>query len=206
MKPVIALTKGRLEKQFIRFLEERNYNVDPLLDKGRKLQVETDQFFAFFAKGTDVATYVEYGIADLGIVGEDILMEFQPDVFDLLPLPFGKCRFAIAGEPNQNPDQRKQRIATKYPNITTKYFRDQGKSIDIVKLEGSVELAPLLGLADDIVDIVETGNTLRENGLVVKEEMFSISARCIANRTSLKLKKNILSPLIDSFWSEEVIK
>ncbi|WP_062105752.1 ATP phosphoribosyltransferase [Bacillus niameyensis] len=206
MKPVIALTKGRLEKQFIRFLEERNYNVDPLLDKGRKLQVETDQFFAFFAKGTDVATYVEYGIADLGIVGEDILMEFQPDVFDLLPLPFGKCRFAIAGEPNQNPDQRKQRIATKYPNITTKYFRDQGKSIDIVKLEGSVELAPLLGLADDIVDIVETGNTLRENGLVVKEEMFSISARCIANRTSLKLKKNILSPLIDSFWIEEVIK
>lgn len=206
MKPVIALTKGRLEKQFIRFLEERNYNIDPLLEKGRKLQVETDQFFAFFAKGPDVATYVEYGIADLGIVGEDILLEFQPDVFDLLPLPFGQCRFAIAGEPNQNPNQRKQRIATKYPNITTKYFRDQGKSIDIVKLEGSVELAPLLGLADDIVDIVETGNTLRENGLVVKEEMFSISARCIANRTSLKLKKNILSPLIDSFWCEEAIK
>jgi len=205
MKPVIALTKGRLEKQFIQFLQERDYDVQPLLDKGRKLQVETDNFFAIFAKGIDVATYVEYGIADLGIVGEDILLEVQPDVFDLLPLPFGKCRFAIAGEPSNLTPLRKQRIATKYPNITTKYFRDQGKSVDIVKLEGSVELAPLLGLADDIVDIVETGNTLKENGLVVKEEMLTISARCIANRNSLKLKKAILTPLIDSFRVEEAI-
>jgi len=205
MKPVIALTKGRLEKQFIQFLQERDYDVQPLLDKGRKLQVETDNFFAIFAKGIDVATYVEYGIADLGIVGEDILLEVQPDVFDLLPLPFGKCRFAIAGEPSNLTPLRKQRIATKYPNITTKYFRDQGKSVDIVKLEGSVELAPLLGLADDIVDIVETGNTLKENGLVVKEEMLTISARCIANRNSLKLKKAILTPLIDLFRVEEAI-
>ncbi|MBW8348296.1 ATP phosphoribosyltransferase [Bacillus sp. IITD106] len=205
MKPVIALTKGRLEKQFIQFLQERNYDVNPLLDKGRKLQVETDDFFAIFAKGIDVTTYVEYGIADLGVVGEDILLEVQPDVFDLLPFPFGKCRFAIAGEPSNLTPLRKQRIATKYPNITTKYFRDQGKSVDIVKLEGSVELAPLLGLADDIVDIVETGNTLKENGLVVKEEMLTISARLIANRNSLKLKRAILTPLIDSFRVEEGI-
>jgi len=205
MKPVIALTKGRLEKQFIQFLEERNYDVNPLLDKGRKLQVETEDFFAIFAKGNDVATYVEYGIADLGVVGEDILLEIQPDVFDLLPFPFGKCRFAIAGVPSNLTPLRKQRIATKYPNITTKYFRDQGKSIDIVKLEGSVELAPLLGLADDIVDIVETGNTLKENGLVVKEEMLTISARLIANRNSLKLKRDILTPLIDSFRVGEAI-
>jgi len=205
MKPVIALTKGRLEKQFIQFLEERNYDVNPLLDKGRKLQVETEDFFAIFAKGNDVATYVEYGIADLGVVGEDILLEIQPDVFDLLPFPFGICRFAIAGVPSNLTPLRKQRIATKYPNITTKYFRDQGKSIDIVKLEGSVELAPLLGLADDIVDIVETGNTLKENGLVVKEEMLTISARLIANRNSLKLKRDILTPLIDSFRVGEAI-
>ncbi|MBS4220371.1 ATP phosphoribosyltransferase [Bacillus sp. FJAT-49711] len=205
MKPVIALTKGRLEKQFTQFLKDRDYDVNPLLDKGRKLQVETDHFCAIFAKGIDVATYVEYGIADLGIVGEDILLEVQPDVFDLLPLPFGKCRFAIAGEPSNLTPLRKQRIATKYPNITTKYFRDQGKSVDIVKLEGSVELAPLLGLADDIVDIVETGNTLKENGLVVKEEMLTISARLIANRNSLKLKRSILTPLIDSFRVEEGI-
>ncbi|MFK4998316.1 ATP phosphoribosyltransferase [Bacillus sp. N9] len=189
MKPVLALTKGRLERQFIAFLQERGYDVQPLIDKGRKLQVETSEFFAVFAKGVDVATYVEHGIADLGIIGADILLENEPDVFDLLPLPFGKCRFAIAGEPLTHYSQRKQRIATKYPNITTKYFRERGKSIDIVKLEGSVELAPLLGLADDIVDIVETGNTLKENGLVVKEEMFDLSARCIANRNSLKLKK-----------------
>ncbi|KRG16966.1 ATP phosphoribosyltransferase [Lederbergia galactosidilytica] len=223
-KPVVALTKGRVEKQFIQFLEERGFDVAPLLDKGRKLQVETEQFFAFFAKGIDVATYVEHGIADLGIVGEDILLEVQPDVFDLLPLPFGQCRFAVAGEPDSNKALGKQKIATKYPNITTNkalgkqkiatkypnittdYFRKQGKSVDIVKLEGSVELAPLLGLADDIVDIVETGNTLKENGLVVKEEMFSISARCIANRNSLKLKKAILYPFIEAFRVEEVIK
>ncbi|KRG13095.1 ATP phosphoribosyltransferase [Lederbergia galactosidilytica] len=205
-KPVVALTKGRVEKQFIQFLEERGFDVAPLLDKGRKLQVETEQFFAFFAKGIDVATYVEHGIADLGIVGEDILLEVQPDVFDLLPLPFGQCRFAVAGEPDSNKALGKQKIATKYPNITTDYFRKQGKSVDIVKLEGSVELAPLLGLADDIVDIVETGNTLKENGLVVKEEMFSISARCIANRNSLKLKKAILYPFIEAFRVEEVIK
>ncbi|HLU23174.1 MAG TPA: ATP phosphoribosyltransferase [Bacillaceae bacterium] len=206
MKPVIALTKGRLEKQFTEFLKSNGYDVAPLLDKGRRLQVETDDFFAVFAKGIDVTTYVEYGIADLGIVGADILLEVQPDVFDLLPLPFGKCRFAVAGLPSSEVSGGKQRIATKYPNIATKYFREQGKSIDIVKLEGSVELAPLLGLADDIVDIVETGSTLKENGLIVKEEMFSLSARCIANRNSLKLKKSILAPIIDSFRMEEVAR
>ncbi|MBM7713074.1 ATP phosphoribosyltransferase [Siminovitchia sp. FSL H7-0308] len=204
MKPVIALTKGRLEKQFLAFLESLNYDIQPLKEKGRKLQVETEHFYAVFAKGVDVATYVEHGIADIGIVGEDILLEFEPDVYDLLPLPFGKCRLAVAGEQKAENKFAKQRIATKFPNITTKYFRERGKSVDIVKLEGSVELAPLLGLADDIVDIVETGNTLRENGLVVKEEMLSISARCIANRNSLKLKKAILAPLIDSFRIEEV--
>lgn len=206
MKPVIALTKGRLEKQFIQFLKERGFPVEPLLSKGRKLQVKTEQFHAFFAKGMDVATYVEHGIADLGVVGEDILLEFQPDVYDLLPLPFGKCRFAIAGEPETTPPLRKQRIATKYPRITMDYYRQKGESVDIVKLDGSVELAPLLGLSDYICDIVETGNTLKENGLVVKEEMFSITARLIANRTSLKVKKDILSPLIEAFQVEEVLK
>ena len=203
MKPTIALTKGRLEKQFLKFLEQRGYNTQPLTEKGRKLQIETEHFYAVFAKGVDVATYVEHGIADLGIVGEDILLEFEPDVFDLLPLPFGRCRLAIAGEPQETHPFGKQRIATKFPNITTKYFREKGKSVDIVKLEGSVELAPLLGLADNIVDIVETGNTLKENGLVIKEEVMSISARCIANRNSLKLKKAVLAPIIDSFRIEE---
>lgn len=203
MKPTIALTKGRLEKQFLSFLQSKGYDTTPLTDKGRKLKIETDQFYAVFAKGVDVATYVEHGIADLGIVGEDILLEFQPDVFDLLPLPFGKCRLAIAGKPDDGSSTGKQRIATKFENITLKYFRDKGTSVDIVKLEGSVELAPILGLADNIVDIVETGNTLRENGLVVKGDIMTISARCIANRNSLKLKKAELAPLIDSFRTEE---
>ena len=206
MKPVIALTKGRLEKQFIKYLQQRGYDVEPLIDKGRKLQVETEKFNAIFAKGVDVGTYVEHGIADMGIIGEDILLEFAPDVFDVLAFPFGQCRFAIAGEPHNEPIVRKQKIATKYPNITTKYFRDKGKSIDIVKLEGSVELAPLLGLADDIVDIVETGNTLKENGLIVKEDMFTLTARCIVNRNYLKLKREALSPLIEMFRTKEVVK
>ena len=173
--------------------------------KEESFKLRQKEFSVVFAKGIDVTTYVEHGIADIGIVGEDILLEFQPDVFDLLPLPFGKCRFAVAGEPGDHAPFRKQRIATKYPNITTKYFREQGKSVDIVKLEGSVELAPLIGLADNVVDIVETGSTLDENGLIIKEEMFTISARCIANRNSLKLKKAILSPIIDSFRIGEAV-
>ena len=112
MKAVVALTKGRIEKQFIEFLKQIDYDVEPLLSKGRKLQVETKEFSVVFAKGIDVTTYVEHGIADIGIVGEDILLEFQPDVFDLLPLPFGKCRFAVAGEPGDHAPFRKQRIAT----------------------------------------------------------------------------------------------
>src|SRR5699024_10235994 len=106
MKPVIALTKGRLGRQFIAYLQERDYNVQPLIDKGRKLQVETEAFYAIFVKGEDVGTYVEHGIADMGIIGEDILLEFEPDVFDLLAFPFRQCRFAIAGQPNVDPSLR----------------------------------------------------------------------------------------------------
>ncbi|MDC3415183.1 ATP phosphoribosyltransferase [Terrihalobacillus insolitus] len=205
MKPVIALTKGRLEKQFLEFFRSLGYNDQALIDKGRKLRVDTDDFQFVFAKGPDVATYVEHGIADLGIVGEDILLEFQPDVFDLLPLPFGKCRVALATEEGTQWPARKRRIASKYPNITKEYFRQKGESVDIFKLEGSVELAPILGLADAIVDIVETGTTLEENGLVIKEEIHQISARCIANRSSLKIKRALLNPVIQSFQKGETV-
>ncbi|MRH42584.1 ATP phosphoribosyltransferase [Aquibacillus halophilus] len=206
MKPCIALTKGRLENQFIEFFQSLSYDVEPLINKGRKLRVETDEFQFVFAKGVDVTTYVEHGIADLGIVGEDILAEFQPDVYNLLPLPFGNCRMALATEKGKDWPARKRRIASKYPNITKEFFRKKGESVDIVKLEGSVELAPILGLADGIVDIVETGNTLKENGLVVKEEFFEFSARCIANRSSLKIKRDLLAPVIKSFQKGEVVR
>lgn len=199
MKPVIALTKGRLEKQFLAFFQELNYDIEPLFNKGRKLQVETEQFSFFFAKGADVTTYVENGIADLGIVGGDILIEHQPDVYNLFPLPFGKCRMVLATKANYQWPNRKKRIASTFTNITKEYFRNKGESVDIIKLEGSVELAPILGLADAIVDIVETGTTLKENGLVIEDEFLSFSARLIANRSSLKIKRDQLVPVIESF-------
>lgn len=206
MKVCIALTKGRIEKQFLDYFQSLSYCIEPLVNKGRKLRVETDEFSFVFAKGVDVATYVEHGIADLGIVGDDILMEFQPDVFDLLPLPFGNCRFALAGEKKGVVPGKKRVIATKYPNVTTAYFREKGEAVDIVKLEGSVELAPLLGLADAIVDIVETGSTLKENELIVLEWMQPITARCIANRSSLKIKREQITPILDSLRMKEAAK
>ncbi|MFD2656101.1 ATP phosphoribosyltransferase [Gracilibacillus thailandensis] len=199
MKPVIALTKGRLEKQFLKFFEGLGYEVEPLLEKGRKLQIETEEFSFFFAKGVDVTTYVENGIADIGVVGGDILIEHQPDVFNLFPLPFGHCRMALATKRDYQWPEQKKRIASTFTNITKTYFKEKGESVDIIKLEGSVELAPILGLADAIVDIVETGTTLKENGLVIQDEFLSFSARLIANRSSLKIKRDQLVPVIERF-------
>lgn len=203
MKPVIALTKGRLEKQFLDFFASIGYNISPLTDKGRKLRVETDRFEFIFAKGVDVTTYVQYGIADLGIVGGDILAEYKPDVYDLFPLPFGQCRMAVAKERDKDWPEQKKTIASKYTGITKTFFKAKGESVDIIKLEGSVELAPILGLADGIVDIVETGTTLKENGLVVDEEFLFFSARLIANRSALKIKREQLKPFIDSLKQGE---
>ncbi|GAE91488.1 ATP phosphoribosyltransferase [Gracilibacillus boraciitolerans JCM 21714] len=163
------------------------------------MQIETKDFFFFFAKGPDVTTYVENGIADIGVVGGDIIIEHQPDVYNLFPLPFGQCRMALATKKDyQWPDQKK-RIASTFTNITKTYFKEKGESVDIIKLEGSVELAPILGLADAIVDIVETGNTLKENGLVIEDEFLAFSARLIANRSSLKIKREQLVPVIERF-------
>ncbi|KAB8138840.1 ATP phosphoribosyltransferase [Gracilibacillus oryzae] len=199
MKPVIALTKGRLEKQFLQFFQYLDFEAEPLLDKGRKLQIETEQFSFFFAKGVDVTTYVENGIADLGVVGGDTLIEHKPDVYNLFPLPFGQCRMALATKADYSWPDRKNRIASTFTNITKDYFREKGESVDIIRLEGSVELAPILGLADAIVDIVETGTTLKENGLVIQDEFLSFSARLIANRSSLKVKRDQLVPVIERF-------
>lgn len=203
MKPVIALTKGRLEAQFLAFFKALGFDIEPLTEKGRKLRVETDQFEFIFAKGVDVTTYVQYGIADLGVVGGDILAEFQPDVYDLFPLPFGQCRMALAKEKGKEWPEGKKTIASKFTNITKAYFKEKGESVDIIKLEGSVELAPILNLADGIVDIVETGTTLKENGLVVDQEFMKFSARLIANRSALKIKRAQLRPVINVLNQKE---
>ena len=185
MKICIALTKGRLEEQFLNYFRTLSYNIDPLVNKGRKLSVETENFQFIFAKGVDVATYVEHGIADIGIIGEDILLEYQPDVYNLLPLPFGKCRFSLAEQEKKGVKRKQKRtIATKYPNVTTDFFRKKGES----------------------VDIVETGTTLRENGLIVTEDIHWISARCIANRSSLKIKRELITPLIEAIVPKEEIR
>ncbi|WP_369900461.1 ATP phosphoribosyltransferase [Bacillus manliponensis] len=196
----IALTKGRLEKHCISLFEQIGVDCSELKDKGRKLvfQSKVANISFILVKAVDVVTYVEHGVADIGIVGKDILLECEKDVYEMLDLEVGKCRFCVASLPSYTPDSyKKKRIATKYPNITSTYFRNKGEDVEIIKIEGSVEIAPILGLADAVVDIVETGNTLRENGLVVFEEMHLISARMIVNKAALKTKKDEIFSIIN---------
>lgn len=195
----IALTKGRLEEKTVALLEKNGYDCSALHDKGRRLILPVgDSIEAVLAKAADVITYVENGVCDLGVVGKDTIMEMGGKFFELADLGFGKCRFALAGQKGKNfyAGYGVKTIATKYPNVARSFFEKKNMDVDIVKIEGSVELAPLLGLADAIVDIVETGTTLRENGLEVYEYIVPISARMIANMVSLKLRKNEIEQLI----------
>lgn len=187
----IALAKGRIAKQAIRYMEDsgclfREYN-----ENNRKLVFSDDSqnVKIFLVKAPDVPVYVERGTADIGIVGKDTLLEENYDLFEIMSLNIGKCHMATAGLQDFVPDySKKLTVATKYPNITKKYFSDLGKIVNIIKLNGSVELAPILGLSDIIVDIVETGNTLRENGLITYEKFLSISSRIVCNKISFKNK------------------
>ncbi len=194
----IALTKGRLEKYTVELLEKAGINCAPIINKGRKLIIELDGLYnVVFAKAADVVTYVEYGVADVGVVGKDTLMEMNRAVYELLALGFGNCRFALAALKGTDfySGCSIKTIATKYPEVSRRFFESKQMDVEIVKIEGSVELAPILKLADGIVDIVETGATLRENGLEVVEFFADISARLIANSASLKLKKREIENL-----------
>ncbi|WP_099225341.1 ATP phosphoribosyltransferase [Listeria costaricensis] len=208
MKPLrIALTKGRLEKQAVELLTQAGIDCSMLADKKRKLIFQSEQqpVSFFLVKAVDVLTYVKHGAADIGIVGRDILLESSSSYYEMLDLEIGKCSFCLASTPDFDPtDYRRKTIATKYPNITAQYFREKGQDVEIIKIEGSVEIAPLLGLADAIVDIVETGATLHDNGLVIYEEMYPISARLIVGKAALKQKKVQIFNLIDEL--EQVIK
>ena len=187
----IALTKGRLEQKTVELLERAGLNCAPLRDKGRKLIAEIAGAEFVFAKAADVVTYVEYGVADLGVVGKDTLMEADRRVCEVLDLGFGACRFALAALKGSEfyKGYETKTVATKYPRVAKRFFERKNLDVDIIRIEGSVELAPLLKLADGIVDIVETGTTLRENGLEVIETVADISARLIANPASYKLKR-----------------
>lgn len=205
MKKVkIALTKGRLEKKAIEIFKLIGVNVDELLNKGRKLifhskNEEYDIDF-FLVKAPDVTTYVDYGAADIGIVGKDTLMEKEKDFYEVMDLKVGKCKFSVATLPGVDvyKGYNIKKIATKYPKIAREFFRKKGIDVELIKIEGSVELAPIVGLADAIVDIVETGSTLRENGLVVLEDICDISARIIVNKASMKTKQNEIRKIIEN--------
>ena len=196
----VALTKGRLEKKTVEMLEKSGYGIESLQDKGRALvfQDSKKDIQYFLAKPNDVITYVEHGVADVGIVGKDTLMEGGKDYYELLDLNTGICKFILAGMPNNNPLEKVGhiKIGTKYPNVTSAYFHAKGMEPEIIKIDGSVELAPVLGLCDGIVDIMETGTTLKENGLVVFDDVCRISARVIVNKVSFKLKRKEINALV----------
>ncbi|HSU80047.1 MAG TPA: ATP phosphoribosyltransferase [Candidatus Angelobacter sp.] len=189
----LALPKGRILEDALALFQRAGIEGPNLLESSRKLIFESEDGALRFilAKPTDVPTYVEYGVADLGIAGKDVLLEEQRDVYELLDLKISQCRMAVAGLKSYS-GTYSPRIATKYPKIASAYFREQGEQVDIIPLNGSIELAPLIGLADRIVDIVSSGQTLKENGLVEMATIASITSRLIANPTSYRLKKKAI--------------
>ncbi|MBR1749785.1 MAG: ATP phosphoribosyltransferase [Ruminococcus sp.] len=201
-KPLrIALTKGRLEKDTVGLFEKIGFDCTAVREKGRKLILPIDdgRIEVVLAKANDVITYVEHGVCDMGVVGKDTIMEMQGKFFELADLGFGRCKFALATKKGQKfyGGYGVKTIATKYPNITRNHFESKGMDVEIVKIEGSVELAPLLELSDGIVDIVETGTTLKENGLEVIEDICPVSARLIVNMVSMKLRQQEIEKLVE---------
>ena len=196
----VALPKGRLGEKVYKMFAEAGYECPEVLDDTRKLIFENGEkgVCYFWVKPSDVAIYVERGAADLGVAGKDILLEYKPELFELLDLNVGKCRMAVAAKKGfrDQPD-RTLRVATKFPNIADTYYRGQCRDIDIIKLNGSIELAPILNLSDVIVDIVETGTTLLENDLEPIETIVPISARLIANRASFQFKHEEIQTVVN---------
>ena len=201
MKPIrIALTKGRLEKDSIAMFERLGYDCTAVREKGRRLilPIANANMEVVLAKAADVATYVENGVCDIGIVGKDTIMEMGGTFYEVADLGFGRCRFALAVPEGVDfyAGYHTRCVASKYVNVARAFFERKNMDVNFVKIEGSVELAPILGLSDAIVDIVETGATLRENGLVVAEYITDVSARLIVNIASLKLRKAEIEPFI----------
>jgi ATP phosphoribosyltransferase len=195
----IAVSKGRILAEALPLLCDAGVTPaeDPLTS--RKLILDTNQadIKLVVIRATDVPTYVEYGAADLGVAGKDVLMEYDSDgLYEPLDLRIARCRLVLAGFPDTPLDMPRMRIATKYPDITRRYFAEKGRQVEIIKLYGSMELAPLAGLADCIVDLVDTGNTLRVNGLVALEQMAEISSRLIVNKASMKMKHATIKQFI----------
>ncbi len=202
MQITIALAKGRLAEKAMEILEQCGIECDEMFRDTRKLIFfdKTGDVRFIMVKPIDVPTYVDHGVADIGIVGKDTLMEAGLPLYEMADLKFAKCRLCVAGYPagkDKSLTSSVLRVATKYPEIAKSYYAGKGESIECIKLNGSVELGPILGLSDVILDIVESGRTLVENGLVITEEVTPVSARLAVNRASLKIKASVLVPLID---------
>ena len=195
----VALPKGRLGEKVYDMFAKAGFECPSIKEESRKLIFENEAAGVryFWVKPSDVAIYVERGAADIGVAGKDILLEYSPDVYELFDLDIGKCRMAVAAPKNfrDNPE-RTLKVATKFSNIAQNYYNSLGRDIDIIHLNGSIEIAPILGLSDVIVDIVETGTTLKENDLVVLDEIVPISARLIANKASFKFKNEIIEKIL----------
>lgn len=204
----VALAKGRLGERGMQILNSCGIRADAAELSGRQLQfTDAEGKYRFLAvKPADVPTYVEHGVADMGMVGYDTILEEDKDVYEMLDLKFGSCKICIAGFPTrkQAVTSPSLRVATKYVNIAKKFFAERGENAEIIKLNGSVELGPVVGLSDVILDIVESGKTLQANGLVVLEEICLVTARLIVNKVSLKTKRERLQPLIDRIG--EIVK
>ncbi|HJV44687.1 MAG TPA: ATP phosphoribosyltransferase [Bacillota bacterium] len=201
-KLTVAMPKGRIFEEAVELLRKAGLPIPPEFEDSRKLIIPVKDAGIDFilAKPTDVPTYVEYGVADIGVVGKDVLLEEERDVYELLDLKISHCRLSVAGLPNWKPTDA-PRVATKYPRVASQYFREQGAQVEVIKLNGSIELAPMIGLADRIVDIVSTGRTLQENGLVEFEEIMPITTRLIANRVSYRMKNEAVDYLVEKFAS-----
>lgn len=196
----IAIAKGRLGNKGYEYLKEIGLSCKEFEEDSRKLILTCDKNKVRYVlvKAVDVPIYVERGAVDIGIVGKDTILEEDREVYEIADLEFGKCKFSVAAMEGYKIDPtRKIRVATKYVNVAKRYFKNTGRQVEIIKLNGSIELAPLIGLSDVIVDIVETGRTLKENGLVVVEDISDISARLIANKVSFKFKNDRIKKVMD---------
>ena len=202
----IALPKGRLGEKVYDMFEKAGYGCPSIRENNRRLIFENPEAGVryFWVKPSDVAIYVERGAADIGVAGKDILLEYEPEVYELLDLGFGKCRMAVAAPKGFTDDDRRTlRVATKFSRIAAAHYASKGRDIDIVHLNGSIEIAPILGLTDVIVDIVETGTTLKENDLEVIETVVPISARLIANRSGYKFKSGMINRLVQELSDDK---
>ncbi|MDO4740508.1 MAG: ATP phosphoribosyltransferase [Eubacteriales bacterium] len=205
----VALPKGRLGEKAYAMFEKAGFSCPAVMENSRKLIFENEEAGVryFWVKPSDVAIYVERGAADVGVVGKDILLEYEPELYELLDLQMGRCRMAVAAMNGFREDMRRTlRVATKFANIARGYYLSKGRDIDIIHLNGSIEIAPILGLSDVIVDIVETGATLRENDLSVIETIVPISARLVANKASYKFKNEPIEALVRRIEQQAVEK